>query len=254
MRHELMPFNNQQIRVSGVFTDFGWNFYEDKPTILIRNILMDGKPFTEHMWLTIEDELKEVELNKFDQIEFTTRVEEYTKDSGEADYAMESISDVIVLKKSSYRTELEDIFNFSFTIEDELFAKKTFGKPEVFIKQEMNLPYNNLRRVSHGENVDVEFFALGINGFEFNFKTSSMNYYSRRLYFNPVRNGQSVVLYGKHKFFIPKRTYSRLKELFFKLYYTKSAYEIPHRFEPIKAYGKREYLDIIGNAIITIAS
>lgn len=254
MRHELMPFDNQLIRISGVFTDFGWNFYEDKPTILIRNILMDGKPFTEHIWLTIQDELKEVELNKFDKIEFTTRVESYTKDSGEADYAMESLSDVVVLSRSEYRTELEDIFNFSFTIEDELFAKKTFGKPEVFIKQEMNLPYNNLRRVTIGETVNVEFLSLGVNGFEFNFKTTSMNYYSRRLYFNPVRNGQSVALYGKHKFFIPKRTYGRLKELYFKLYYTKTQYEVGMKFEPREAFGKKEYLDIIGHAIITLAS
>lgn len=244
MRAELSSYNNTTIRVTGTFLDFGWNFYEKKPTVLIRNIRLNGEPVTDHMWITVSDELKEIELDKFDFIEFTTNIEHYQKDNGDEDYAMQSIQEVKVLKKSSFVTDLENIFDFSFIIEDSVTAKKSFGKDEVEIQQELRLP-QSLRRISVGENMHVEFHALREDGFEFRFKTDSMHFYSKKLYFNPVKNGQSFVLYGKHKFYIPRDIYRRLKELYFKIYFTKTEYTVPMVFEPRKAFGKKEYLEIM---------
>lgn len=242
MRTELRPYNNTKIRVAGTFMDFGWNFYENKPTVLIKKIYHKNQWLTEHVWITISDELKEVELDKFDQIEFTTLIEEYTKDNGESGYSMQTMEDVSVIVKSGYRTDIEDIFDFSFIIGENDTAKRNFGKEEKEVDQKLNLP-QYLKGIQNGEKMHVEFRAIKKDAFEFRFKTDSMHYYCSKLYFNPIKNGQSLYLW-KNKIYIPKDIYRRLKELYFKVYYTKTSLN-QGRFEPRKAFGKKDYLNIM---------
>lgn len=247
MRTELVPYIDKEIRIKGTFLDFGWNYYSNEPTILVRNIYLNDEFLTKHTWITVGDKLKDVELDKFDIIEFTTTVERYLKDSGDEDVAMEGIFDVEVLEKGRFKTELEGVFNFSFTLDENVCVKKSFGKPEVEVKQRFNFP-KAYQGINPGEEVVMEIYAFRPNAIELKFKTESMQYFSKRMFFNPVKNGQCVKLNGKHKIYIPKDVYRRLKELFFKVYYTKTEYEIPMKFEPKVAYGRGEYLDIMSQA------
>jgi len=112
------------MRLTGVaarFNRFGV-IEASRMSVLLDDIVLNGKVLASHAWVPITNEFQSVEINRNDVIAFDADITVYIKRDGTMDYGLANMSDVTIINKSRHRLTVDRIKHFSFIVQESTYV------------------------------------------------------------------------------------------------------------------------------------
>lgn len=239
MRDELKQYNGEELELTGFFHRLGY-IGGDALSLLIEKVSLDGRVITEHVWVPYSEELKELDINSGDSILFNATVARYEKKEG-VDYGLSNINNIRILSKSGKEVKVGDIKYNKFTVAKRSLAWSSIKGTKKRFTHNKNLEVQPDITISVGDTIEIELVKIKEAGYmEFAWKASSHRRWNKGAFFNPVRYGQAIVIYGFYQIFIPEEIYFQMKDFYFKTFFTKTEISLPyqndmvHYVKPVK--------------------
>lgn len=227
MKMKLEQYVGKTLQLTGIFNEITYAKAAETYSVLIKPVFLNGHILCDHAWIAIpidDNPLKCLELNKFDEVKFEATVEKYVKSGYIEEYGFKQMQNVYVVKRGQGNDYLSLMQKFTFKVKSEANVKIFGGKSKV-VKQVMDKPLMNGVYLKENEKITCEFVKIHNNQLEFRLRTESMRegYWVKKVYFNPVRNGQSISVRGYFSIALPPKVYSNLKRAYFKIFCTKTS-------------------------------
>lgn len=226
MKNKLEKHIGKTLHLTGVFSEITFIKAKEAYSVLIKPVYMNGHVLCDHAWITISDNenpLKNMVIDKLDEISFYATVEKYIKSGGREEFGLKQMKSVSVVKKGKCRDYLALMQHFEFCVVDK--AKiKVYGGESKIMQQTLDKPLMQGVYLKKGEKIECEFVRAHDDKLEFRIRTESMKegYWIRKIYFNPLKNGQSISVRGYFSIILPAQTYSDLKRAYFKIFCTRT--------------------------------
>lgn len=235
-REELKEYKGKVVRLTACFSRFG---YADQETnergvpILVKDIKLDGEPFSDHAWILTNDELKGIEIDNFDLIEFDTRIGQYV--SGMPyftwGYKLDGISNIRVISKSRTTVKIEDIYQLTSSLNPTTRISYTEGRLNKLKRRFPNLS-KDIASLMEAPKVYLLLDEIDSNG-SIHFKYSltplaQLNQYKSGAIFDQSERNKVVVM-NTGIIQLPQREYTTLSNFYFKNKYTKTDYRNPFK-------------------------
>ncbi|WP_249029029.1 hypothetical protein [Tannockella kyphosi] len=230
MREELEKYVNKSIRLKAYFHRFGYT-RGDILSVLLEKVRDGETILTQHAWISYSDEFKNIEITSGDEIEFSAEVRQYEKVHG-TDYGFWHIKDIEIIEKYAIETGIQPLSYFSFRVQKEQQAWKSIKgeKKKVILNDKKQIQKDV--RVLEGDKIEIELFKIRPNGMvEYVWKIKREDRWNKGGYFNPLKYGQAISIYGKTKIYLPEKIYFKMKDTYFKLFYSKTDITLPYDHE-----------------------
>ena len=233
-RKELEKYKGERLTLTACFSRFGYADDGDGATmdevpVLLKDVKLNGEPFSDHVWILTKGEFKGVEINNLDTIQFSAKVSPYA--SGMPyfvwGYKLENIDDIKVIKKST--RNIADIDKIKHMV-SKVRAPGTFPmishtKGRRHKLQRRYKKYRtNLQKISDAGKVyllldrfddegNIHFkYALSPNTQAHQYKTGAVfNHFERN----------KVVIYETAIVDLPREEYTHLSNIYLKYYLTR---------------------------------
>lgn len=230
MKNKLEKYLEKTLNLTGVFSEITFIKAKDMYSVLIKPVYMNGHVLCDHAWITVsenENPFKNMEINKLDEISFYATVEKYIKSGGREEYGLKQIKSVSIVRKGKCRDYLALMQHFNFCVVEEASVKVYGGKSKL-VQQTLDKPLMQGVYLKKGEKIECEFVRVHEDKLEFRLRTENMKdgYWIRKIYFNPLKNGQTISVRGYFAIILPAQIYSDLKRAYFKIFCTKTVLNV----------------------------